>query len=86
MWGRGGVCECARARVHSCHENRLSLPWFFHALTTAILSSLAVLRLPKVPNNAARLVLRVPKSDHISSHLASLYWLRINVCARASLF
>ena len=32
----------------------------------------------KVQNNAARLVLRVSKTDHISPHLASLHWLPID--------
>ena len=34
-------------------------------------------KLQKVQNNAARLVLRVSKMDHISPHLASLHWLPI---------
>ena len=62
----------------------LFLPLLFHALTTAILSCLAVLsisnKLQKVQNNAACLVLRVPKTDHISSphHHAFLHWLPID--------
>ena len=32
-------------------------------------------KLQKVQNNAARLARRVSKTDHISSHLASLHWL-----------
>ena len=35
-------------------------------------------KLQKVQNNAARLVLRVSKTDHISPHLASLHWLPID--------
>ena len=35
-------------------------------------------KLQKVQNNAARLVLRVSKTDHISPHLASLSWLPID--------
>ena len=35
-------------------------------------------KLQKVRNNAARLVLRVSKTDHISPHLASLHWLPIH--------
>ena len=35
-------------------------------------------KLQKVQNNAARLVLRVFKTDHISPHLASLHWLPID--------
>ena len=35
-------------------------------------------KLQKVQNNAARLVLRVSKTDHISPHFASLHWLPIN--------
>ena len=35
-------------------------------------------KLQKVKNNATRLVLRVPKTDHISLHLASLHWLPID--------
>ena len=34
-------------------------------------------KLQRVQNNAARLVLRVPRSDHISPHLRSLHWLPI---------
>ena len=34
-------------------------------------------RVQKLQNNAARLVLRVPKSDHITPHLRSLHWLPI---------
>ena len=29
-------------------------------------------------NNAARHILRVPKTDHISPHLASLHWLPVD--------
>ena len=35
-------------------------------------------KLQKVQNNAARLVSRVSKTDHISPHLASLHWLPID--------
>ena len=35
-------------------------------------------KLQKVQNNAARLVLRVSKMDHISPHLAALDWLSID--------
>ena len=35
-------------------------------------------KLQKVQKNAARLVLRVSKTDHISHHLASLHWLPID--------
>ena len=35
-------------------------------------------KLQKVQNNAARLFLRVSKTDHISPHLASLHWLPID--------
>ena len=35
-------------------------------------------KLQKVQNNAARLVLRVSKTDHIFPHLASLHWLPID--------
>ena len=34
-------------------------------------------RLQNVQNNAARLILRISKSEHISSHLASLHWLPV---------
>ena len=34
-------------------------------------------KLQRVQNNAARLVLRVPRSDHISPHLRSLHWLPV---------
>ena len=57
----------------------LSLPLFFHALTAAVLSRLAVLSICQtsytVQNNAARLVQRDPKSDHISPHIACFHWL-----------
>ena len=35
-------------------------------------------KLQKVQNNAARLVLRVSKTDHFSRHLASFHWLPID--------
>ena len=35
-------------------------------------------KLQKVQNNAARLVLRVSKTDHISPHLASPHWLPVD--------
>ena len=35
-------------------------------------------KLQKVQNNAARLVLRVSKTDHMSPHLAYLHWLPID--------
>ena len=34
-------------------------------------------KLQRVQNNAARLVLRVPRSDHISPHLRTLHWLPV---------
>ena len=34
-------------------------------------------QLQRVQNNAARLILKLPKSDHISHHLASLHWLPV---------
>ena len=34
-------------------------------------------KLQRVQNNAARLVLRVPRSDHITPHLQTLHWLPI---------
>ena len=34
-------------------------------------------KLQRVQNNAARLVLRVPRSDHISPHLYTLHWLPV---------
>ena len=37
-----------------------------------------ILRLQKVQNNAARLILRISKFEHISPHLASLHWLPID--------
>ena len=37
-----------------------------------------ILRLQKVHNNAARLILRIAKREHISPHLASLHWLPID--------
>ena len=43
-------------------------------------------KLQKVQNNAARLVLRVSKTDHISHHLASLHWLPIDSRIQYKLF
>ena len=37
-----------------------------------------ILRLQKVQNNAARLILRISKREHISPNLASLHWLPID--------
>ena len=37
-----------------------------------------ILRLQKIQNNAARLILGISKRDHISLHLASLHWLQID--------
>ena len=37
-----------------------------------------ILRLQKVQNNAARLILGISKREHISPHLASLHWLPID--------
>ena len=37
-----------------------------------------ILRLLKVQNNAARLILGISKREHISPHLASLHWLPID--------
>lgn len=34
-------------------------------------------RLQKLQNNAARLVLKIPKTDHITPHLRNLHWLPI---------
>ena len=62
-------------------QRLLSLPLFFYVLIIAVLFFLAVLslsyKLQKVQNNAARLVLKVSKTDHISPHFASLHWLPI---------
>ncbi len=35
-------------------------------------------RLQKVQNNAARLILKAPKTDHITPHLRTLHWLPID--------
>ena len=35
-------------------------------------------RLQKVQNNAARLFLKVPKTDHITPHLQTLHWFPVN--------
>ena len=35
-------------------------------------------RIQKVENNAAPLILRVPKTDHITPHLQTLHWLPVN--------
>ena len=43
-------------------------------------------KLQKVQNNAARLVLRVSKTDHISPHLAPLHWLPIDSRIQYKLF
>ena len=60
----------------------LSLPLFFHVLIIATLlfgcPQYLLNKLQKVQNNAARLVQRVSKTDHISPHLASLHWLPID--------
>ena len=37
-----------------------------------------ILRLQKFQNNAARLILRISKREHISPHIASLHWLPID--------
>ena len=37
-----------------------------------------ILRLQKVQNNAARLILSIAKREHVSPHLASLHWLPID--------
>ena len=37
-------------------------------------------KLQRVQNNAARFVLRVPRSDHISPHPRSLHWLPVEAC------
>ena len=37
-----------------------------------------ILRLQKVQNNAARLILGISKREHISPHIASLHWLPID--------
>ena len=77
---RRGLCDCARA----CPQ----LP------SKPLVSALVLSRLDyrnsfpsgcsqTTKSSKQRLVLRVPKTDHISPHLASLYWLRIDVCARA---
>ena len=50
-------------------------------MATVTLSSLAaplIIRLQNVQNNAARLILGISKSKHISLHLASLHWLPID--------
>ena len=35
-------------------------------------------RLKKVQNNAARFILKVPKTDHITPHLQTLHWFPVN--------
>ena len=35
-------------------------------------------RLQRIQNNAARMVLRVPRSNHITPHLISLHWLPVS--------
>ena len=50
---------------------------YFNSLLSGCPRSL-ILRLQKVQNNAARLILRISKREHISPHLASLHWLPID--------
>ena len=50
---------------------------YFNSLLTGW-SQYLLNKLQKVQNNAARLILRVFKTDHISPHLASLHWLAID--------
>ena len=63
-------------------QRLLSLPLFFHVLIIATLlfccPQYLLNKQQKVQNNAARLVLRISKTDHISPHLASLHWLPID--------
>ena len=43
-------------------------------------------RLQKVQNNAARLILKVPKNDSITPHLQTLHWLPVNVRIQYKIF
>ena len=57
----------------------MSLPLFFHVFSLLFGCPQYLLnKLQKVQNNAARLVLRVSKMDHISPHLASLHSLPVD--------
>ena len=42
-------------------------------------------RLQKVQNNAACLILKAPKTDHITPHLHTLHWLPINATIKSKL-
>ena len=68
-------------------RNATCVLWNIETVVVSLLSAFSFLFgspqyllniLQKVPNNAARLVLRVSKTDHISHHLASLQWLPID--------
>ena len=68
-------------------QRLLSLPLFFHVLIIAThffcffvfwCPQYLLNKLQKVQNNAACLVLRISKTDHIFPYLASLHWLPID--------
>ena len=63
-------------------QRLLSLPLLSHVFVIATLlfgcPQYLLNKLQKVQNNAARLVPRVSKTDHISPHLAYLHWLPID--------
>ena len=43
-------------------------------------------RLQKVQNNAARLILKAPKTDHITPHLHTLHWLPVDARIKYKLY
>ena len=43
-------------------------------------------RLQKLQNNAARLILKAPETDHITPHLRTLHWLPIDARIKYKLF
>ena len=54
----------------------LCLPLFTHTLSFTIST---ISHLQRIKNNAARVILRLPKSFNITTHLKLLHWLPVNV-------
>lgn len=59
------VCSTILSRIDYCNSILYNCP-------TYLLD-----KLQRIQNNAARLIVRIPKYDHISCHLSDLHWLRI---------
>ena len=57
------VLAFVMSRLDNCNSLLCSCPQYL------------INRLQKVQNNAARLILKVPKTDHITPHLQTLHWL-----------